>query len=399
MERNPETTRLMLLGLQRLATDVLEDATRGRGPLQLLPVGGTRLGSETGTPRYVGRPVAHLVAESSFPEVAWLLLQGDLPNVEHLADFQSLLSVGAELPDPVRQLVSELPLHASDSDVLRIGVTALTAFDPQLEDEAPHSEFSRATRLLATAPLLLGARRGFDPGGTGPRDAEDRAPLDSFEYAGRVYRELTGEEPSPAIERAIDAILIVLAERPGDPSTLAARIVASNGGDVYSAVGAAIAASDAAVGDRHCGRILRFVERAEAVADVGTWFAETVDSAGSLPGFDREQDDDPRVRILTEICRDVAVEVGQESYESAARGVERSALDVHGARPTLLWPIARLLLHAGIEPESFGSLLVLARLAGWSAHAIEESGLERRLAPIWDESTESTDYVPLDLRG
>lgn len=388
MERNPETTRLMLLGLQRLATDVLQESTSGRGPLYLLPVGETAIGTEGLPARYAGYPVGNLAAESSFPEVAWLLLHGELPNVEFLADFQSLLSDGAELPDPVRRIVEELPLHASDSEVLRIGITALTAFDPQIEDDEPYGEISKATRLLAASPLLLAARRGISV-----------EPDDSFGYAGGVYRQLLGTDPSPVVERAIDAMLVVLAERAGDPSTLAARIVASNGGDVHAAVGAAIAASDAVVGDRFCRRIREIVERAEAVADVTTWYAETFEATRPPAGFDREEGDDVRVRILSTLCRELADEVGNAAIESAARVVERSALDVHGARPTLLWPIARLLLHCGIEPEAFGSLLTIARIAGWASHAIEESRMARRLVPIWDNCAESRDYQPLEERG
>jgi citrate synthase len=401
MESDAETTRLMLLGLHRLASDVLEETSGGRGRVLLLTVGETGRSEEGPSPRYAGCPVESLVAESSFPEVAWLLLRGELPNVEFLADLQTLLSESAVLPEGVRRFVEELPLHVSESDALRVGITALTAFDPQLEDDEPDREFAKATRLLAMAPLLLGARRGDRPlsaaGIEAEHDVDEHA--DELSYAARVFRELTGEEPTPAVERAVDAMLVALAEQAGAPSTLAARVVASNGGDVYAAVGAAIAASDAHVGDEHCRRIVALLQRAEEVADVSTWFAERFEVGAPIPGFDREQGLDGRVRALGAICHDVAAEVGHDSYESAARVVERSALDVYGARPTLLWPIARLLWHCGIEADSFGSLLTIARVAGWSAHAIEESLLNRRLAPRWNPCAEAIDYVPLDDRG
>ena len=116
---------------------------------------------------YRGYEVRDLVRESTFTEVAYLLLYGELPDEEFFADFLALLAEADEIPTAVSGLLDQLPLHASLREVLRTAISAMAHFDPQPGDQSVSANRSRAMRLLMQVPLLVTSRfrsmRGLTP--------------------------------------------------------------------------------------------------------------------------------------------------------------------------------------------------------------------------------------------
>ena len=200
--------------------------------------GETEISSTNGDLLYRGCSVHDLVDGARFLEVAHLLLTEELPSREQLADFRSLLMEEAALPEPVDRFVRELPLHVSVMDMLRTAVSLLGNFDPQLDDRTQEAGVAQAMRLMARVPVLVGLWMRL-------RDDRDEFELTpTLTYAGNLLALITGHEPSEVEERALEAALILSAEHGFTTPTFAARVVTSGGGDLYSAVTAALGNTD-----------------------------------------------------------------------------------------------------------------------------------------------------------
>src|SRR5947208_3411681 len=109
--------------------------------------GETAISTIAGGLSYRGFSITDLAEQATFPEVAFLLLHGELPNEEQLADFKAILDESAEVDPSIIELLRSIPLHAGSMDVLRTGVSALAHFDPQLDENTPSANIGKTIRL------------------------------------------------------------------------------------------------------------------------------------------------------------------------------------------------------------------------------------------------------------
>ena len=214
-------------------------------------------------PEVFGIPLAELASATSFPEVAYLWLWGELPDEEHLADFRTLLVEAAELPPAVAALRDEWPLHTAPVEAVRAAVTALGLFDPLAGQTGKAAVRSQAITLLARLPLAFTAD-GLKP-----------EPDDGLGYAADVCRLLTGSVPRQAEEAAFEADLILAAPATG-PHAVAARLAASRGSDLTGVVAAALCGWEVAHTDPSAAV-------ARCLAAVPVWAALAIEAADSPP--------------------------------------------------------------------------------------------------------------------
>jgi len=198
--------------------------------------GETSVSTIEGGLSYYGYPIEELAGSTSFVETAYLLLHGELPTEEELADFKAILVESAEVPPELFDFMKAIPLHVGGMDVLRTGISALAHFDPQLDDDTPAGNIAKATRLLAQIPMLIAARHRFQQG----LSLVEPDPEASF--AGNVLRMIKGRDPTPSEERAMDVSLVLYAEHEFNASTFTARVVTSTMSDLHSSIVAAVGA-------------------------------------------------------------------------------------------------------------------------------------------------------------
>ena len=339
--------------------------------------GETAVSTIEGGLRYRGYGIEDLAANASFPEVAYLLLHGELPNQEHLADFQTILAESAELPQPVVNLLRDIPLHAGAMDVLRTGISALAHFDPQADDDGKAADIGKATRLLARVPLLIAARYRL------PRGLPLLDPNPERSFAANLLHLLTGREPSALEERAMDVSLILYAEHEFNASTFTARVVTSTMSDLYSAVTAAVGALK---GPLHGGaneRVMAVLEEVGSAGQAEQWVRTALSEKRRVMGFGHRvyKTGDPRAVILRGYCRQLAEQTGQVELETIADTIETIIGTEKGLPPNLDWPSARLYHYLGLEVELYTPLFVASRVAGWSAHVIEQAENNRLIRP------------------
>lgn len=345
---------------------------------------------------YRGYPIEELARGASFIEVTYLLLQGELPSHEQLADFQTLLIETGQLPQPVVATIQGIPNHIELMEVIRTGVSLLAHFDPQMEYGVFMSEVSSAQYLLAMLPQLISLRyhqvHGLNP----------VEPNFHHSYAGSFWHMLKGDEPSQLEEEAFNAALITYADYELAPSTFAARVVASTGCPLYSAVCSAIGSINGILHYNSGAGVLDALHEAMYSGNVEEWVCQEIAKGKRVLGFQNSHHKprDPRSVILKDYCAQLADALGHSEIESAADTIEEIMINVQKVHPRVEWYASRLLHYLGFEPELFTPIFTVSRLVGWVAHIIEQSENNHLYQPLSRYvGMDQRKYKPLPLRS
>ena len=358
-------------------------------------VGETEISRLDGGLQYRGYSIEDLADEASFLEVAYLLLYEDLPSPIELADFHSILAEDAVLPAETGSLFEQLPLHVSPVEAVRTGVSLLAHFDPATQDEGEAAVEAQARRVLARLPLLVAAadrlRTGRPPGTFDPE----------LGFGANILQLLTGRRPCVLEERALETALIVSAEQEFNPSTYAARVVASSRAGLYASI---LAGLGTVIGPDHGGgndRVLKLLDDA-GTADTAREWIHALPHDATLAGFGHPvyKNADPRATILTELCSELADARGEIELERTAAAVEHAVHERWKRPANLDWPLARVFHYLDLPPELHLPLFICARSVGWCAHAIEQMRDGQLIRPrARYRGAEDLSYVPLHERS
>ncbi len=327
---------------------------------------------------YRGYAIETLAAKATFAEVAHLLLHGHMPTAEQLADFQAILSDATEVPDATIQLLDDLPLHVAPMDALRTAVSHLAHFDPQGNENDSAASLAKAQRLIGQIPMLIAARHRLTHG------LEPIEPDAELSFPSQFLWLLTGEIPSLRAEQALEQSLICYADHEFNASTFTARIVASTGSDLHAAVTAAIGTLK---GPRHGGANENVIAVLQAVSvpdQAERFVCESLANGQRIAGFGHRvyrDRPDPRAVLLKDVCRDLATTDELWRRERIADAIEASVWQHKQLRPNVDWPTARLYHALGLDPDLYTPLFAAARVAGWSAHFIEQQQSRTLIQP------------------
>lgn len=343
---------------------------------------------------YRGYTIEELANKSNFPEVAYLLLHGELPNATQLSDWVAQLNSHRKLPDQVLDVIRNIPKAAPGMDVLRTAVSMLGHFDAGKGDDRK-AEIARAAQLLGAVPTMIAARlRLLD--GKEPID-----PKTGLTHAAQFYYMTFGKEPSEVEERVLDLTLILYAEHEYNASAFAARVCTSTLSDMYSAVVAGIGTLK---GPLHGGAneaAMEMIARFKSGDEAKSWCLQAIESKEKIMGFGHRvyKNGDHRARILEPLMRKLG-EARNEQYR----------LDVYDAIKDTIWEkkriypnvdypcgLAYFFMHLPID--SYTPLFVASRISGWAAHIIEQRENNRLIRPRSRYNGPAIRaYVPVDQR-
>ena len=339
--------------------------------------GETAISTVTGGLRYCGYPVTELAEKSTFDEVAYLLLHGELPTRSQLTAFNQRLTAAQKLPSLVSDMLKKVPPDAVPMDVVRTAVSLLAHFDPETEDESHDANLRKSERLLAQIPLVIGelhrARKGQPA----------VSPRPDLGFAAQQLYLLSGKPPSDFDARAFDVSLILYAEHEFNASTFTARVVTSTASDLHSAIVAAIGALK---GKLHGGaneKVMDMLVAAGGPDKAEAWIRGALARKEKVMGFGHRvyKTGDVRAGILKEWARQAAERTGNTKWEQTAAIIEKVLADEKNLFPNLDWPAGRLYHAMGLEVPLYTPFFVASRVTGWCAHVIEQADHNRIIRP------------------
>jgi citrate synthase len=337
---------------------------------------------EQGKLIYRGYDILDLVNRSTFEETAYLLLFGELPSAEELADFSHRLSEVRKLPEPVLNNLKNRPKKAHPMDILQSCVSELADYDLNLDDDTREDNIRRAIILISKIPTIIAAWNRIRNG----QHVVD--PKDEGSHAANFLYMLRGTEPLQEESKVFDICLILHAEHSFNASTFAAREVASTRAHMFACIGAALGALS---GELHGGANIQVMKMLLEIGDldkVETWVTSRLQHGGRIMGMGHAvyRTTDPRADILSRLSRAMSREKGTKWFEITER-VEKATKEFmlknqrQPIYPNVDLYSAALYYIMGIPMDLNTPIFAISRISGWSAHVIEEKFAEAAPKP------------------
>jgi 2-methylcitrate synthase/citrate synthase II len=326
---------------------------------------------------YRGYDIHDLARESSFEEVAWLLLHGELPSPDELSGMKRALAAERSLPAPVSQMLALFPKDAHPMDLLRTGVSMLAAFDPEIDDTSPPANLRKAMRLIARVSALIA---------DGWRMSQGQPPIKTdpaLSHAGNFLLTLTGATPDPAKTRIFDTVLILYADHEFNASTFSARVTASTLSDIYAAVTTGVGTLK---GPLHGGANEESMNMLEEIGDpahVEAWVKDRLARKVKIMGFGHRvyKTGDSRVPVMRELARQLDESTGESHWVPICEKLEEVMQREKGLCSNVDLYAAVALRLFGIPAILNPSIFACSRIAGWCAHIIEQHAHNRLIRP------------------
>ena len=323
---------------------------------------------DEGVLMYRGYDIAGLAEHASYEEVAYLLLEGDLPGGDELETFKEQLAAARELPRAVTTIVDGNAMEASPMEMLRTAVSALSFSNHPAEDAIDReNELRKAVALIAQLPTIV-AR--YERRRRGERAVD---PDPALGHAENFLTMLRGEAPTFEEARAFEVAMILHAEHEMNASTFAARVVAGTNADLHSAIVAAISALK---GPLHGGAnqaAMTMFEEFGSPAGVAEGMRARLEAKKPLYGFGHPlyRAMDPRAPILRRLSEQFADD-GEPNVLEIAQAAEREAKVQKGLWPNVDLYSGVLYHYLDLPTDLFIPLFEMSRVAGQSAHVLEQ---------------------------
>ncbi|HET9368263.1 MAG TPA: citrate/2-methylcitrate synthase [Candidatus Udaeobacter sp.] len=326
---------------------------------------------------YRGYDIHELAERASFEEVAYLLLNGELPTAEQLLEFTKQIAAERELPAAVLEMLQLLPRSTHPMDTLRTGVSMLSAFDDEVGDNSHDANIRKSIRLIARVSTLITDAFRI---AKGERPLPDRPDLTQ---AGIFFYKLTAKVPQDWQIRMLDTIFILYADHEFNASTFAARVTASTLAGIYAAVTSACAALK---GPLHGGaneESMKMLEEIKSPDRAEEWLQKKLVSKDKIMGFGHRvyKKGDSRVPVMREIARDLGKRTGKEEWVPICEKLEEVMDREKGLCANVDLYAAPVFWMLGFAPELNTPLFAASRVAGWCAHVIEQHDHNRLIRP------------------
>jgi 2-methylcitrate synthase len=334
---------------------------------------------------YRGYTIEDLAQNSSFEEVAYLLIYGAFPNQEQLQAFKQRLRAKRELPNALKTTLELIPAHAHPMDVLRTGCSLLGSLEPE------HS-FSQqdgvAERLLASFPSMLLYWHHYSR-----RGERIDTMSDADSHAGHFLTLLHGKKPDETMRRGLDVSQILYAEHEFNASTFACRVCAATLSDFYSCITSAIGTLRGSLHGGANEAAMELVQRFRTREEARAWIMQMLEKKQKIMGFGHAvyKHSDPRNAIIKECARRLAPRAPDGYLFDIFDEVEKVMREQKNLFANADFFSASVYHFLGVPTPHFTPLFVMSRIAGWTAHLKEQRANNKLIRP-------SADYIGPQLR-
>ena len=352
---------------------------------------------DAGVLSYRGIDIHQLAEHSNFEETTYLLWFGVLPTASQLADFSKELAFARALNWRIYEFLRNVPTDATPMEVLRTAVSLLSLYDPDEKDSSHESNVRKSYRLTSQIAMIVAI---FD------RIRKGKTIIDpdrSLSHSANFLRMLNGVNPTETATRALDVALILQADHELNASTFAARVIASTFSDIHSAIVGAIGALK---GPLHGGanaetmKILYAID--EAGADPVEYVKQMFEEKKKISGFGHRvyRTEDPRATHLRRMSEDLGRSAGNPKWFDMSRKIELFVNEEKKLNANVDFYSASTYTALGVEIDLFTPIFAISRIAGWTAHVIEQLDDNRLIRPRADYigPPYPQPYIPIEKR-
>ncbi len=349
---------------------------------------------------YRGYDIHDLAGRASFEEVAFLLQRGKAPDRSELDSYRAELADGRQLGALVADDLAGIARRQRPMEALRSLVSLGSADDLDAASNEPAANQRKAARLTAQQPVLIAAYHAARLG----RDLPDPDP--GLGIAANFLRQLTGCPPDDRAAEIFDTCLVLHADHTMNASTFAARVCAATLADMHSAV---VAALGTLSGPLHGGaneQVMRGLEEIRQLGGdpldaVSRQTSKRLAAGDKIMGFGHRvyKTEDPRATHLRRMSAELAAASGDDTYYRMSRQMEEVVLADKGLYPNVDFFAATVYHYLGIPTDLFTPVFSASRMAGWTAHVIEQHADNRLIRPDSEYiGDRGLSWVPLDAR-
>ena len=350
---------------------------------------------ELGRLWYVGYDIADLATNATFEEVVYLLHHLDLPTRDQLDELTAFMVEERELSPFLSNVMVTLAQQASPMSMLRTGISAASAYDPDGWDESPEAQYRKALRLIAKTPTLIATYHRL-------RTGQSVVPSNpKLPHAANFLWMLLGEEPDPDDADALDTTLILYGDHTMNASTFTARIIASTLADMFSAITGAVAALK---GPLHGGaneEAMKMLEEVGSPDRAEAYVRDRLERHEKIMGFGHAvyRTMDPRAIVLRQLSEETGRRADDLRWFEISRAVQETVMAQKGLNPNVDFYAASVYHVLGIPTDLMTPIFAMARMAGWTAHVREQYADNKVIRP-GSEYVGPRDrvYLPIDER-
>ena len=327
---------------------------------------------------YRGYAAQDLCETCKFEEVAYLILNGELPNKKQLKDFEKQERKERKLSKTLLQDIKKFPKKAHPMDVARTAVSIMGLEDKETKDNSPKANMRKVMRIFAKTPVALAA---FYRSRKGKKIIP---PKNNLSFSENFFHMCFGKVPNNDIVKAFDVSLILYAEHSFNVSTFTARTITSSLSDIHGAITGAIASLK---GPLHGGaneEVMHMMHKIKKPENAKKWINDALDNKDVVMGFGHRvyKSGDSRVPTMRKYFGKVAMIKKDKKFEKIYDIVEKVMIERKDIHPNVDYPTGPTYHLMGFDTDFFTPIFVISRITGWSAHIMEQHAANKLIRPL-----------------
>ncbi len=327
---------------------------------------------------YRGYAVQDLCEKCNFEEVAYLVLNGELPNKRQLKNFIKEERLDRKLSKEILSDIQKMPKKAHPMDVARTAVSLMGLEDKETKDNSPKANMRKAIRIFSKTPIALAA---FFRARKGKKII---TPKKNLTFSENFFYMCFGKVPSKEMVKAFDVSLILYAEHSFNVSTFTARTITSSLSDIHGAITGAIASLK---GPLHGGaneEVMHMMDKIKKPEKAFKWINKALKNKDVVMGFGHRvyKKGDSRVPTMEKYFRKVASIKKDKKFVKIYDIVKNVMIHKKNIHPNVDYPTGPTYHLMGFDTDFFTPIFVISRITGWSAHIMEQHAANKLIRPL-----------------
>ena len=327
---------------------------------------------------YRGYAVQDLCEKCNFEEVAYLVLNGELPNKRQLKSFVKEERLDRKLSKEILSDIRKMPKKAHPMDVARTAVSLMALEDNETKDNSPKANMRKAIRIFSKTPIALAA---FFRSRKGKKII---SPKKNLSFSENFFYMCFGKVPSKEIVKAFDVSLILYAEHSFNVSTFTARTITSSLSDIHGAITGAIASLK---GPLHGGaneEVMHMMNKIKKPENALKWINKALKNKDVVMGFGHRvyKKGDSRVPTMEKYFRKVSLIKKDRKFIKIYDIVKNVMIEKKNIHPNVDYPTGPTYHLMGFDTDFFTPIFVISMITGWSAHIMEQHAANKLIRPL-----------------